>query len=526
MIRVGQMQLATALKRHQEEFATSGCSTSSSDNLQQTHQALHPLEHKFLDDKRSPFSIFRFIEAALGREVTATQDKDGGLRGADRASSAPHGLRTRQLTKKDAGDWFGPTTISETIAALVERSPLLCGSLAVYVNVDGMLYEDEVRNLAYGDESELALPLGQAAFVERVHRCGSSGDSDDEFTVVSTAPVMSATNLLHSPQLSTAPQSPTADSLDTGTELEELRELQLPPPVVETEAEFSMSEASFPAQQLPDANESEVLDPRWRKAVLLLFPKRLGLEKNVSKYYVNALLRYFELKASLGAMGGRPRMAHFFVGRQDRNLLYVDPHVVQPAALPVAEGAGNDSGFIGVDSFRNVPTVQAIPIEHIDSSVSLAFYCSSEEELAKLIEDINAIDRIEEDALLRCEPYRPPELRGQQVSRDSMCHDFAEVGGDFCNEVMELSDESPKVGRDVQDELMQLSGESPKAMNHRNSDGSFDFCENSSPDDAQMETEGVDVGTMQMIEPTSGDAHRTAPTMCVGSAWACIEAPP
>merc|ERR1712232_701499 len=184
-------------------------------------------------------------------------------------------------TKKDAGDWFGPTTISETIAALAEQSPLLRGSLAVYVNVDGMLYEDEVRNLAYGDESEIALPSAQPNFVERVHHCSSSGDSDDEFTVVSTAPVMSATSLLHSPQLSTAPQSPTAENLDTGIALEELRELELPPPVVETDAEFSMDEASSDTQLQPETIQSDVPAPRWRKAVLLLFPMRLGLEKNV-----------------------------------------------------------------------------------------------------------------------------------------------------------------------------------------------------------------------------------------------------
>lgn len=515
MIRVGQMQLATALKRHQEFFASGGCSTPSADKPQPSQvEMLHPIEQKFLDDKRSPFSIFRFIEAALGREVTATIDKGSRLHGAARANGAPHAVHTRQLTKKDAGDWFGPTTISETIAALVEQSPVLCGSLAVYVNVDGMLYEDEVRSLAYGD-GEISLPTVQPAFIERIHRCSGSGDSDEEFTVVSNAPVMSATTLLLSPQLSTATQSPTAVNLETGSELDELRDLQLPPPVVETDVEFSIAEESPRAQQRSEAYASEGPSPRWRKAVLLLFPKRLGLEKNVSKYYVNAVLRYFELKTSLGAMGGRPRMAHFFVGRQDRNLLYVDPHVVQPAALPVTEGEGSDVGFVGANTFRNVPTVQAIPIEHIDSSVSFAFYCSSEEDLAELIKDIHAIDRDEEDALIRCEPERPPELRGQQVSRaetwlgcenDSLSHEFPEVVGDFCNEVMELS------------------GESPKAMNNRNSESSFEFCDNNTSFDATMEIQGEDVDKVQVIEPSCSDGYHSTPTISVGSAWACIEA--
>ncbi|CAK0889050.1 unnamed protein product, partial [Prorocentrum cordatum] len=146
MIRVGQMLLATTLKRHHiadgesaEARATGGRAEQSGEQADLCRAASEsaavdadvgpepsgaqdadqPLERQFLDDpspQRSPFSIFGFIRAAIAGQ---------------------------ELTQKLPGDWFGPTTISETIAALVSRSGELAGSLAVYVDSDGCLYEDE-----------------------------------------------------------------------------------------------------------------------------------------------------------------------------------------------------------------------------------------------------------------------------------------------------------------------------------------------------------------------------------------------
>ncbi|CAE8629532.1 unnamed protein product [Polarella glacialis] len=131
-------------------------------------------------------------------------------------------------------------------------------------------------------------------------------------------------------------------------------------------------------------------------------------------------------------MGGRPRMAHFFVGRQGQELLYVDPHVVQPAAVSGAEqpaesghGSGRAgatrAGFpsgtrAGAETFRNLPTVQTIPVEHIDSSISFAFYCSCEEQLSELIRALKHVEAVEADALIRVEPTRPAALRQAQAA--------------------------------------------------------------------------------------------------------------
>eukprot|EP00927_Polykrikos_kofoidii_P051294 TRINITY_DN45089_c0_g1_i1.p1 TRINITY_DN45089_c0_g1~~TRINITY_DN45089_c0_g1_i1.p1 ORF type:complete len:487 (+),score=107.95 TRINITY_DN45089_c0_g1_i1:62-1462(+) len=150
----------------------------------------------------------------------------------------------------------------------------------------------------------------------------------------------------------------------------------------------------------------------WNRAVLLLFPLQLGFEKHVGEAHIPAMLRYFELPSSLGAMGGRPRMAHFFVGRRGRDLLYVDPHVVQPAAV---DSNSDEDASEGHESFLNTPTVQTIPAEHIDSSISFAFYCQSDADLRELVVGIRRLEAAEAEAPIRTERTRPAALRPRHV---------------------------------------------------------------------------------------------------------------
>ncbi|CAE8739988.1 unnamed protein product, partial [Polarella glacialis] len=488
MIRVGQMLLATALKRHHsharcEDVVGDGAFTELT-TVSEAQALLPKVEQQFLDDpcaESSPFSIFGFIRAAHGREVVvppSEEDEDEEafrVAGSDCSRKQVQGsVGARQLTQKLPGDWFGPTTISETIAALVESNTELRRSLAVYVDADGVLYEDEVRALI-SDGHDTAAAAAAAAVRERqggtpvsspglfswktpsYRGRGGHGESDDEFTVLST-PSVSSASYNCSPMLAAVP----ADRQDTGYEFEEahslgadvlqvgsfkelqygmeLCDLQLPPPAEPLATELLNEDVRTKAPLLEtggsgscgfaNSGDSPSGRDRWQRAVLLLFPLQLGCEKYVGEDRVSAILHYFEMQSSLGAMGGRPRMAHFFVGRQGQELLYVDPHVVQPAAVSGAEqpaesghGSGRAgatrAGFpsgtrAGAETFRNLPTVQTIPVEHIDSSISFAFYCSCEEQLSELIRALKHVEAVEADALIRVEPTRPAALRQAQ----------------------------------------------------------------------------------------------------------------
>ena len=85
---------------------------------------------------------------------------------------------------------------------------MLHDNLAVYINVDGMLYEDEVRALASGDDAFLSPVASPRLVVQDFKNCDCA-DSDDEFTmVVSADPVMHSAALHQSPQLSATTLSP------------------------------------------------------------------------------------------------------------------------------------------------------------------------------------------------------------------------------------------------------------------------------------------------------------------------------
>jgi cysteine protease ATG4 len=61
-------------------------------------------------------------------------------------------------------------------------------------------------------------------------------------------------------------------------------------------------------------------------------PLRLGLDK-LNPQYLEPLIRALRIKQCVGMIGGKPAHSLFFVGSQGQNLLYLDPHTVQPAAI-------------------------------------------------------------------------------------------------------------------------------------------------------------------------------------------------
>ena len=73
----------------------------------------------------------------------------------------------------------------------------------------------------------------------------------------------------------------------------------------------------------------------WRPMIVLI-PLRLGVDK-VNSIYVPQLKNVLQCKYSLGIIGGRPKQSYYFVGFQDEQVLYLDPHFVKPSPRPDSE---------------------------------------------------------------------------------------------------------------------------------------------------------------------------------------------
>jgi len=109
----------------------------------------------------------------------------------------------------------------------------------------------------------------------------------------------------------------------------------------------------------------------WNKSLLLLIPCQLGLNQ-VNPIYLKSLSLYLQIPQSIGFIGGRPNSAYYFVGIQDENLYYLDPHVTQQVA-----DVSSKTTIEGTESyFCSLP--KAMNIKAIDESLALGFFCKNQ----------------------------------------------------------------------------------------------------------------------------------------------------
>ncbi|KAK9725303.1 hypothetical protein RND81_05G135000 [Saponaria officinalis] len=103
-------------------------------------------------------------------------------------------------------------------------------------------------------------------------------------------------------------------------------------------------------------------------ALLLLVPLVLGLDK-VNPRYVPLLKATFAFPQSLGILGGKPGVSTYMIGVQDDNAFYLDPHEAQPVVdIKRGDLEADTSSY-----HSNV--VRQIPLESVDSSLAIGFYC-------------------------------------------------------------------------------------------------------------------------------------------------------
>jgi len=133
-----------------------------------------------------------------------------------------------------------------------------------------------------------------------------------------------------------------------------------------------------PASPLSEALALE--DAYWRH-VIILIPLRLGVE-HINPMYIQSLKTYLQFPQSLGILGGKPNSAYYFIGYQDNQVLYLDPHIVQPAVRM-------DKDFVPETYHCNVP--KKMQFEDMDPSLAVGFYCKSKDDFTDFC---NRIDQL------------------------------------------------------------------------------------------------------------------------------------
>lgn len=153
------------------------------------------------------------------------------------------------------------------------------------------------------------------------------------------------------------------------------------------------------------SNENEEVDKsskvdgensQWVPGILFI-QLRLGLTK-INPLYFAALKKTFQLKNSLGIIGGRPNHALYLIGFTDDEMIYLDPHstqqyidfdttsttaILQQVTVDPVDGglAPEDvSKSLPIDSTYHCACPEKMSIDRLDPSLALCFYFHDESE--------------------------------------------------------------------------------------------------------------------------------------------------
>eukprot|EP00510_Aplanochytrium_minuta_P003309 CAMPEP_0184006612 /NCGR_PEP_ID=MMETSP0954-20121128/804_1 /TAXON_ID=627963 /ORGANISM="Aplanochytrium sp, Strain PBS07" /LENGTH=487 /DNA_ID=CAMNT_0026285209 /DNA_START=213 /DNA_END=1676 /DNA_ORIENTATION=+ len=124
------------------------------------------------------------------------------------------------------------------------------------------------------------------------------------------------------------------------------------------------------------------LDPVWTSALFLLVPVRLGLQK-INPDYLKALSSVLKFPQCVGMIGGSPAHSLYFVGSQDSQFLYLDPHTVHDAATDTECGDPRFPDETTVTTYH-CSSLKFVPGQDIDPSLAIGFYCKSVKEFIDL----------------------------------------------------------------------------------------------------------------------------------------------
>jgi len=281
----------------------------------------------------------------------------------------------------NGGEWFSPNKIAKTMEHVVNT--VKPEGIIMYVPSDGIIYIDRVLSLcvtANKDKPTTTTTTNQNITVT------------DQNTELQDSLLLSfeRNKILDSSFIQVdAPQSPTG--LNTallsnmmGTHLFQKNSLG------RQSSRSPHSPRSPQSPQSPRNPEVPIISPNnpkvnyeeW-KPLFIMVTSRIGLER-MNPIYIDHIQHILRSKNCVGIIGGKPRESVYFIGYQDNQIIYLDPHFVQ-AYIPFDSDSVSQKDFMTYQC--RVPL--KMPIQDIDPSLAIGFFFPTRSDFDIFVQEQN-----------------------------------------------------------------------------------------------------------------------------------------
>ncbi|KAG8448234.1 hypothetical protein GDO86_015363 [Hymenochirus boettgeri] len=128
----------------------------------------------------------------------------------------------------------------------------------------------------------------------------------------------------------------------------------------------SMAQSDFHQSAWSRCTDTSGQSSGWRP-LLLIVPLRLGIN-HINPVYIDAFKGCFKMSQSLGALGGKPNNAYYFIGFSGDELIYLDPHTTQTFMDP------EETGTVQDQTYHCQKSPNRMKVLNLDPSVALASF--------------------------------------------------------------------------------------------------------------------------------------------------------